>query len=1041
MRTVVIFIICSLCLEHIWGQEFPLLKFSRITEKDGLSNNDVHAIAQDRQGFIWIATADGLNRLDGYRIKTFYHHPADSNSLVNNNINDMLVDNKNNVWIGTVEGVSCYNTSKNSFANFRHKQGDIKSLRADDARALYFDSVPGNIYVNVANTVYRFDEDLNYTAIPLNKAEFPAPLQHIAVNYLKMYEDRQHQLWTCFANWIFKLDRQTKAIVAGFHTTGFYAQSLFEDDNNHYWVGTFGEGLLQFNPNNNTFKKVNDNGNSLFIYSICEWKDKNAHNWIITGTDRGLVFVDPQTLHTRPYAPDALNDYSTLPGNIYCLFVDRQNILWAGTENGVSYIEPSRQLIEAWDITTVDDKLKGWNDFAYSFFEDSSGYYSGCWRRPGLFHYNKSGNLVNTMPNLYPQGPVSLHGATAKAYAITKLNNGIFLFSVDAGLIEYVVAAKHSILYATGDGYSSPGLRTMLQYDDSIFWIRTRNNGPNGIYVYNSRQKKMRQHYFYIPGCTDCLPPNLHDIIITKNKNIFTSPADNYLYIFDRQQNKFIPFFTSEQQTAQLPSKTFDCMAEDADGNLWIGTSNGLFELDTKTKKVLKDYSKDKKLGGIGIEALRFDDDRNLWMNTERGLFCLTNNTHRVLNFNRGDGLPVNALPGFLYKGMNGYMYAGALGYIIKFRPSELLHQEITGPVQLSEITVMNKPCSITTNTNNEQEVILKPGQNIFTIDFSVLNYDNAAGNHYYYKLEGTMKEWKENEIGHLSFYDLPKGEYVLHLKGGDKYGNQFAGEASIAIDVVPYWWQTKWFYTVLALFLSVITYLLVIRRIKNIRKESSLKEKIAEAEMIALRAQMNPHFIFNCMNIIDGLITGNRREEAKNFLQKFSKLIRLVLENSQHQLVPLSSDLKTLQLYTEMEAIRYNHRFAYEFNIDGELLDDNYKIPPLLLQPYVENAIVHGLRHKEDGPGKLIVSMKNENGKLSVWIEDNGVGRKRSAEINKENHKSHKQIGMQVTEKRIELLRTINPADIQLTITDLNDKKETGTIVHLTLPLDFDTT
>jgi LytS/YehU family sensor histidine kinase len=223
------------------------------------------------------------------------------------------------------------------------------------------------------------------------------------------------------------------------------------------------------------------------------------------------------------------------------------------------------------------------------------------------------------------------------------------------------------------------------------------------------------------------------------------------------------------------------------------------------------------------------------------------------------------------------------------------------------------------------------------------------------------------------------------------------------------------------------------------VRKESSFKTKIAETEMIALRAQMNPHFIFNCMNIIDGLITENRKEEAKDFLQKFSKLVRLVLENSQHQLVPLGSDLKALELYTEMEAIRYNHRFIYAFNVEQELLEDNYKIPPLLLQPYIENAVVHGLRHIEDGVGKLLITMKNKNGKLFVTIEDNGIGRKRAEAINRENSKPHQQLGMKVTEKRIELFKAIDPnAGIQLEIKDLNDEENTGTIVEITLPLEF---
>jgi ligand-binding sensor domain-containing protein len=1037
----VIFIACSLCLEHIRGQEFPSLKFSHITEKEGLSNSEVRAITQDSQGFVWIATADGLNRLDGYRIKTFYHHPDDSSSLVNNDIIEILPDNKSNLWIATGEGISRYNAALNNFSNFHHKEGDLKSLKADNATSLFLDTATNNVWINVENFLYCFNENLHYTSFSTNALQLPPVLQRIPINYFHLYKDKEQQLWAYFRNWIFKLDNQTKKITASFHTSAAHVISLFEDNKHQYFVATFGGGMLLFNPGDNSFSQISLSGNPYVIYAISEWRDKNNHDFIVAGTDKGLELVDPQTLLSKLYTTKVLYDYSILDDDVSCLFVDRQNILWVGTAGGLSYAEPSKQLIETWSITTVEEKLKNnFDDFVYSFFQDSGYCLVTDWKKTGLFQYSNSGTLLRVIEDLYPPMHDSLSYKTTRAFGMVKLDSEKFLFTTNAGLVEYSLRNHHSKFYSTGDGNPDPGLRTILQYDDSTFWIRTRNNGYNGIYVFNSKQKKMVQHYYYSPECSDCLPPYLADIIITRDKNILTCPRNNYLYIYSKPQNKFIPFFTSPKQTVQLPGKTFNCIIEDAAGNLWVGTSSGLFELNAKTKDVIKDYSKDKKLGGIGIETLCFDDDKNLWMSTERGLFCLIYNSNNVFNFNAGDGLPGNSVPGFLYKGKNGYMYAGVLGYIIKFKPAELLHQRTSGAVRFSEVEVMNRPYPIVQNNKNEKQLTLKPGENIFTLDFSVLNYDNTAGNRYYYEIDGLMDGWKENENGHLSFYNLSTGEYLLHVKGSDKYGNSFLSEDEIAIEVIPYWWQTKCFFAALTLLMGVIIYLLVRRRIKIIRKESSFKTKIAETEMIALRAQMNPHFIFNCMNIIDGLITENRKEEAKDFLQKFSKLVRLVLENSQHQLVLLSSDLKTLELYTEMEAIRYNHRFTYTFNVEGELLEDNYKIPPLLLQPYIENAIVHGLRHKEDGAGKLLITMKNENGKLFITIEDNGIGRKRAEEINKENGKPHQQLGMKVTEKRIELLKAIDPdAVIQLEIRDLNDNGRSGTIVQIILPLEFD--
>ena len=143
----------------------------------------------------------------------------------------------------------------------------------------------------------------------------------------------------------------------------------------------------------------------------------------------------------------------------------------------------------------------------------------------------------------------------------------------------------------------------------------------------------------------------------------------------------------------------------------------------------------------------------------------------QLYNFDTRDGLPNNSLPGFLAKGRNGYMYAGALGYIIRFKPAALLHRYTSGGAQFSEITVMNDPIPIIQEKSGKTVINLDGGKAVFSVDFCVMNYDNIAGNRYYYWLEGGMTNWTENENGHLSFYNLPNGNYILHVKGGNKYG------------------------------------------------------------------------------------------------------------------------------------------------------------------------------------------------------------------------------------------------------------------------------
>jgi two-component system LytT family sensor kinase len=165
---------------------------------------------------------------------------------------------------------------------------------------------------------------------------------------------------------------------------------------------------------------------------------------------------------------------------------------------------------------------------------------------------------------------------------------------------------------------------------------------------------------------------------------------------------------------------------------------------------------------------------------------------------------------------------------------------------------------------------------------------------------------------------------------------------------------------------------------------------------------------------------------------------MRLVLENSMHPLVPLQQDLQALELYIELEVIRCNHWFTYTLDVDDDLLEDGYKIPPLLLQPYIENAIVHGLRHKEKQGGKLFVGIKRESGHVVISIEDNGIGRMNSIRMNNENQRPREHLGMEVTGRRIALLQKMTENKVEFTIEDIQPSSDTGTRVRIILPEQF---
>ena len=220
---------------------------------------------------------------------------------------------------------------------------------------------------------------------------------------------------------------------------------------------------------------------------------------------------------------------------------------------------------------------------------------------------------------------------------------------------------------------------------------------------------------------------------------------------------------------------------------------------------------------------------------------------------------------------------------------------------------------------------------------------------------------------------------------------------------------------------------------------KNEFNQKLAEVEMAALRSQMNPHFLFNCLNAINRFIQRNEPDAASAYLTKFSRLIRLVPDNSRSNLVPLSQELEALKLYIELEAMRFTERFQYRIDISPEIDADAVDVPPMLVQPYVENAIWHGLMHKEDNDGQLPVKMYPYNGRLRIEVEDNGIGRQAAQELKSKSATTHKSHGMKVSSERIDLINQIYASRAKVAVQDLSnpDGSAAGTRGVLPLPME----
>ena len=333
--------------------------------------------------------------------------------------------------------------------------------------------------------------------------------------------------------------------------------------------------------------------------------------------------------------------------------------------------------------------------------------------------------------------------------------------------------------------------------------------------------------------------------------------------------------------------------------------------------------------------------------------------------------------------------------------------------------------------TVDAEELKLDYHHDQIQFEFSSPGFINEKQIVYSYRLTGgSNPEWKEAGNQHsISFANLKAGDYRFEVRTRG-WNGAWGEPAGFSFSISPPFWETILFKTVALALIAGLVFYFFRRRIAEVRHEAEMKRKIAETEMMALRAQMNPHFIFNCINSIDALIQSNDKYHATVYLNKFAKLIRNILDSSRQNVVTLSKDMETLQLYIDMEQFRNENKFTVNIDAESSLLQDDYKIPPLIIQPYVENAILHGLKNRVDSEGKLSVSVSRRNGQIEFIIEDNGIGRSKSS-VGKQNEKQS--YGMQMSKDRIKIFNREEIASVL--ITDLEkDGKAAGTKVQVLL-------
>jgi len=467
-----------------------------------------------------------------------------------------------------------------------------------------------------------------------------------------------------------------------------------------------------------------------------------------------------------------------------------------------------------------------------------------------------------------------------------------------------------------------------------------------------------------------------------------------------------------------------------------ISTSESTLILATKEHGILiidanNTYNIDKEKGLLAnhVRTVALDDNKNIWVGTKKGINKIAlNKKNEVINISKiteADGLISNEVNQILYQ-EDQIWVATNLG-ISQFNSKQSFYNPTSPPIYLTKLGIneSNKEFSTTNNFDHTCKA--------FDFEFTGINYPGNGMTKYKYRLEGFDRKWNET-YEREARYMLSPGNYNFEVIAKSSNGVWSKESANYSFTINAPLWQRWWFLTLSFCTFSAIAFYLFNRRISILKKEASIKVKMAESQHQALSAQLKPHFVFNAINSIHNYIRKNDKEKSSEYLILFSKLIRQVLANSNEHLIYIEQELQLVEKYLQIEQLRFKEKLTYSLKIDDQIDLKRMKIPTQLIQPYVENAIWHGLMHKKE-PGHVSIKVNQIGNQLHCVIEDNGIGRK-SANNNKNS--SHKSSGMTINIQRLKLVEVIFKRPIKLIIEDLKNElgEPNGTRVNLTIPI-----
>lgn len=999
------------------------LQFDELSQEDGQLAREIYGITQDSIGYIYIATEMGMLRYDGMEFSYYQHDPSDSTSISEGHVYSILSGGTGLIWLGKLGFIESFNPQSNTFIKYRVPEfSGGQALEPPAIRSILEDE-DGNLWLGGTYALHKFNISSN--KLVSYRPDRLMPRSTWGVHMIRQDKFDEDIIWMGVnSKGLLKFNKRTEE----FEHMDCYLTYPYQDDSGLLWSGTWDKGLVQLNPYDRScefislaslFPEIKVNG-SVQSSGLFQYQDKL---WL--AALYGLVEINEEGILKRIF-------YDNQTGQLSCFYEDRTGNIWIGSTGGkIKILNPRAQHFKYFSLNQFEPTSHYYP--SYQIFDKSQNrFLVSAFRRKKIYAIHadpEKSDLNKTIPTDF----------VVRGYAVD--NRGDMWVAGYSELYK-LDTEKDQLMKVTKSSLIDAGLS-----DIDIWQIGTDHFGnlcilgSSGFIYYDVSKDKATPLPWPEESDPNKSPPFFWEYSSDTLGNIWLT-HNNYICRFNPINNTFQKFNNIEPN----PNHNFRSSVITPDGNLWtIGNTLEIFEIKNDSLVHKEDPNTSDILRGIGGVKMHVDISGRVWIFGQNGLHAIDPKNMEHRNFDLNDGLENMYFdPQQCINLEDGSILTHGHTGILVFQPDSVWAAGQTPDVDviIKNIRVSGIDYQSKNNLNMVSSIELKPNQDLLEIQYQALVFPKAHHAVYSYKIDGLSEDWIfHGKNTSITLTGLSHGQYEFHVKTGMPQDHTPVKSLGIKVNI-PYY-LTWWFLSLAFLGIVGLLYSIYQLRIKRIRHDEELKtefnKKIAEVELQALRAQMNPHFMFNSLNSIKSYILKAGPLEAAEYLTNFATLIRSILHNSREKQVSLQKEIDALLLYIDLEKMRFPDKFDFMYMISEGVPVEDLMIPPLILQPYVENAIWHGLLHKSE-KGNLKITLSRSEGMVECIIRDDGIGRAKAMELKKRSARKYKSMGMGITRDRIEIHNRMNELGISVEIIDHKDENNhpTGTSVMISFPIKY---